>query len=147
MCNDENTYDVRNWLRPEEEAPEWFWEIIASGKQDRGLFRTLCHELPKEQFAQFLQEYRVLANAFVELPFASSPNSGGSEDHLLDTGRWVISQGKGYFLNVWHQPEEFWSLLGQSVIKKKNGKTKQESYGYLPEEIWLERFGEDFRSL
>lgn len=138
MSDDGPSEDVRRFFRPADEIPDWFWAVIAAGGQDRETFRSVLSKLPKGRFRAFLSDYRAFADALMEPPFTFPCGSG---DHRMDTARWVVTQGREFYLAVWDRPEAFRDLLARPARPKRDRKT----YGYIPEEVWLDRYGEDFR--
>jgi hypothetical protein len=131
-----DTGDHRSLFDPEAEVPAWFWERIAAGRQNRDTFRAVVRDMSKEELREFILLFDDLAGWFCDAPFVPPPPARNSENSLQETGYWVVSQGKDYFMRVWEQPELFWPLLAEEVEDFQ----RERSYSGVAGAEWLERY-------
>ncbi|WP_020470853.1 hypothetical protein [Zavarzinella formosa] len=130
--------DVRMEFDPAEWIPDWFWDRIHQGGQDRARFQEVCRQMERGELAELIYKFDELTNIFINPPFR--PPFPSLEAWLEDTAHWVLSQGKEFFDQVWQNPALFWTL------KNDNMSVTQAEQGYqgIPELVWTERFpGED----
>jgi Protein of unknown function (DUF4240) len=93
-------------IPPAPDPPAWFWNTIqeAGGQLDR--FRTALGRLSREQVIQMNAYWRDLARVFGARRYVANMEPGTSEDGALDIGEWIVSQGRGYFRDVYDHPEK-----------------------------------------
>ena len=132
----ENECDARSLFDPREEVPPWFWKTIASGKQNRENFRAVLRMLSRDKLQEFIERLDELAGFFCESPFVPPQPAQETQHHLEETGVWVVSQGKRFFLRAWDRPEKFWELLAENVVDCRPA----ESYLGVAEEEWWDRY-------
>lgn len=140
-----NTNDFRSSLNPDKDVPSWFWEIIESGCRDRKTMRAVCVSLPKARLHKFIRWYHDLVSYFFAPPFTDNMSvESCSENELDDVGRWIVSQGKTYHSEVWTHPEKIAAIFKRWRQHSASNKMDEKSYDFVPEQVWRERFGEDY---
>ncbi len=89
--------DDRGSHSPDSDYSAEFWGIIHRGERNPVRFRSVCLELPKDQFGAFIRDYNGLASFFLGTPFTLHLAGIGavwcSEDMLNEVARLLISRG------------------------------------------------------
>lgn len=111
-----------------------FWAIVAEAERDRSRMRVLLEGMSREQMIDFHRQFFDAAMAVATPAHVSHMAPGTSEDGADDISRWVVAQGRDYYLEVLYHPE----------------KTPAEVEPHSPAQIFYEiprvfiqRFGED----
>jgi hypothetical protein len=124
--------DVRDGYDPLTEVPGWFWDRIAAAQADPAFFG----KLGDQELIDFANEMD-LKTYFSHAPFHPPPEVYVSENTLDEAGAWVISQGKGFFQRVWHEPQLFWSV----ITERRYGEGW--NFEFSAHHAWDERHGTD----
>jgi hypothetical protein len=102
--------DMRYDMPMEEFKPDqisqWFWQIIDSANFDRDKLKGVLKNFSAEEIARFHDEFEEAAVQLADAPFTDFMGGHLSEDSIKDVTECIVSQGKEYFTEVWHDPEK-----------------------------------------
>ena len=87
------------------QGSDWFWNIIAMSQKNRAHLKELLSTFSSEELRRFDDEFIQLAADLKDDPFLQYIDSDESEDGIDDIARWVVSQGRAYYEEVWSHPE------------------------------------------
>jgi len=89
------------------DVSDQFWDVIQRANKDPDLFRSILDELSDDELYRFALEFMYTSDALQQEPYTDHiyPGKDVSEDAIADMSYWVVSQGKGFYLTVWNQPE------------------------------------------
>ena len=124
--------DDRDYFDPSS-ISDWFWGVIFKANKNEELLRTLLLGLTIEEIYQFQEEFLLACNSLKGDIFLEYINDDESEDGIADITRWVVSQGKDYYMSVWENPEKIPSEsdsstpgilygIAREVYEEKGGK-------------------------
>lgn len=85
---------------------DWFWDIIHSAEGDRAKLQDTLKSQSDDQVYRFALEFMAASDYLRGKPFIDHIYVGKwkSEDDIADMSYWVVSQGKEFFMTVWHDP-------------------------------------------
>jgi hypothetical protein len=87
------------------QGSDWFWNIIAMAQKSRARLKEVLGTLSSEELRRFDGEFIQLAADLKDDPFLRYVDPQESEDGIDDITRWVVSQGRAYYQEVWAHPE------------------------------------------
>jgi hypothetical protein len=88
------------------QGSDWFWNIIAMCQKDRARLKEMLSTLSSEELQGFDDEFMQLAADLKDDPFLQYIAPDESEDGIDDITRWVVSQGREYYQEIWSHPEK-----------------------------------------
>lgn len=91
-------------LDPRDISPE-FWAIVEQAGRDRVKMRALLERMTREEMVAFHRQFFDAAMAVATSAHVACMAPGTSEDGADDVSRWVVGQGRAFFLDVLDHPE------------------------------------------
>lgn len=120
-----------------DDMTDWFWNTIGRAGKSRERLADLLWGLTQEQIYQFTLEFLDASRRLWGQPFTDYVEPGESEDGIEDISRWVVSQGKHYYADIWHHPEKMpptSDLIDpQEILFSVAGSIYRERFGEMPD--------------
>jgi hypothetical protein len=110
-----------------------FWRLIESARKDREKLRQYLMMMTKDEVFKFALDFLDATVQMNDRPFTDYVNREESEDDIEYICWWVVSQGKEYYSDVWHNPEH--------MPKSSDMNVEHILYG-VAEAVYSHRFGE-----
>jgi Protein of unknown function (DUF4240) len=109
-----------------------FWAIVDQAGRDRIKMRELLEQMTLEEMVAFHRQFFDAAMAVATAEHVAWMAPGTSEDGADDVSRWVVAQGREFFLGVLDHPET-------TPVDVENFDSTQIFYEISP--IFTSRFG------
>lgn len=84
-----------------QEIPLEFWTVIESAEGNRTKMRVILEQMTREEIIVFHRQFLFAAMAIATQEYVKYMRPGTSEDGVDDLSRWVVGQGKSYYLSVY----------------------------------------------
>jgi hypothetical protein len=88
--------------------------------------------MPKEQIIRFHDEFEDAAVQLADPPYSDHMGEDASEDTIKDVSECVVSQGKGYYSDIWKHPEktpDYRKCRSMTTFSGVAGKVFSERFG------------------
>lgn len=114
--------------------PPGFWVTVEAAERDRTRMRALLERMTREEMIEFHRQFFDAAMAVATPEHVDHMAPGTSEDGADDVSRWVVAQGKDYYMTVLHDPEKTPAAVEPH--------SPEQIYYEIPR-TFIQRFGED----
>jgi hypothetical protein len=114
-----------------------FWAIIDKANRERAKMALILELMTREEIISFHNQFLNLATAILGQEYIQYMDPGTSEDGADDVTRWIVGQGRDYYLDIYEHP--------QKTPASVEPHSKQQVYYEIPR-VFFRRFEEDIWS-